>query len=92
MRMTRDAVPVNPGFDPNAPKRPVNLFLNEDLVRQVRATAGNLSAEVEALLAESLATRQRQAEARAEGLRRASLAWNRFAQEHDSFADEFSSL
>lgn len=92
MRMTRHATPMKPFFDQDAPKRPVNLFLNEDLVRQVRETTGNLSAEVEALLAESLATRQRQAEERAEGLRRASLAWNRFAHEHGSFADEFSSL
>ena len=92
MRMTRDAVPVNPGFDPNAPKRPVNLFLNEDLVRQVRATAGNLSAEVEALLAESLASRQRQADARADGLRGARRGGPRCPREHDSFADEFSSL
>ena len=79
-------------YDPGAPKRPVNLFLNEDLVRKVRAETDSLSAEVEALLSESLAARHQQAEARAASLRRASAAWNAFTHEHGSFADEFSSL
>ncbi|MGO1893243.1 MAG: type II toxin-antitoxin system CcdA family antitoxin [Luteimonas sp.] len=90
--MTSGARPMRRYFDPGAPKRPVNLFLNEDLVRQVRSTTSSLSAEVETLLAESLAARRQQADAQARSLRRASAAWNAFAHEHGSFADEFSSL
>ena len=44
-----------PGYDAHAPKRPVNLSLNEDLVRQARTFTGNLSEQVEKRLAEYVA-------------------------------------
>lgn len=39
-------------YDKGAPKRPVNITLNEDFVRRVRELTNNLSKTVEALLAD----------------------------------------
>ncbi|MBX3694059.1 MAG: type II toxin-antitoxin system CcdA family antitoxin [Steroidobacteraceae bacterium] len=79
-------------YDHKARKRPVNLTLNEDLVARARGVTENLSGVVESLLADFLAreTEQRAAEARA--AMEAAIAWNRFADKHGSFADEFSTL
>lgn len=44
------------GYDPQAAKRPVNMSLNADLVRQARMLAPNLSETVERLLADFVAT------------------------------------
>lgn len=79
-------------YDVHAPKRPVNLSLNEDLVRRMREVTGNLSEQVERLLAEYLAaeqTRRQEAESR---LDRALDAWNEFGAEGPSFADANSTL
>lgn len=73
-------------------KRPVNLFLNEDLVMQARVMTDNLSAEVETLLAGYVLQRQQQSDTEAERLRRSAAAWNLYTQKHGSFADEFSTL
>lgn len=51
------------GYDRTAPKRPVNLNLNTDLIEQCRSSVANFSAPVEALLAADLAQRQAHAEA-----------------------------
>ena len=53
-------------YDANAPKRPVNLSLNSDLVARARGMTGNLSEVVEGLLAEFLAEQQTEKHARAE--------------------------
>ena len=79
-------------YDPNAPKRPVNLSLNEALVAQARQMTGNLSAEVESMLADFVQRQKQLREAEAQRLKRAATAWNRFAEKHGSFADEFSTL
>lgn len=79
-------------FDIEAPKRPVNLFLNADLVAQARAMTDNLSAEVEALLAAHVQQRSQQRDLEAESLRQSAVAWNVYASKHGSFADEFSTL
>jgi antitoxin CcdA len=39
------------GYDIAAPKRPVNMTLNEDLIRRARGITSNLSETVETLLA-----------------------------------------
>lgn len=79
-------------YNPTAPKRPVNLSLNEDLVRKVREVAGNLSERVEILLAGFLeAEQQKRAEADT-ALAEALAGWNAFADEHGSLADEHSTL
>ncbi len=79
-------------FDPVAPKRPVNLSLNAALVEQARALTGNLSAEVESLLADFVQQRLRERDAQAERLRCSATAWNAYTDRHGSFADEFSTL
>ena len=49
-------------YDSDAPKRPVNMTLNEDLVRCAREYASNLSEQVEKLLVEYVtAERKRRA-------------------------------
>ncbi|HRN60952.1 MAG TPA: type II toxin-antitoxin system CcdA family antitoxin [Luteimonas sp.] len=79
-------------YDVDAPKRPVNLSLNEDLVARARHMTGNLSAEVELLLAEFV---QRQTQLRQDEacrFKRSAAMWNTFADRHGAFADEFSTL
>ena len=79
-------------YNPRAAKRPVNLSLNEDLVQQVRQITGNLSAQVETLLAAFLeAEKLRQAEADTT-LAAALSAWNTFGEQVGSFAEEHSTL
>ena len=46
-------------YDETAPKRPTNLSVNSDLLRQARALGINLSATLEEALAERLHRRQR---------------------------------
>src|SRR4051812_42868981 len=77
-------------YDLTARKRPVNLSLNEDLVRRVRTLTGNLSEEVERLLAAHLeAELARRSES--EGtMARALEAWNDLDARVGSFADEHS--
>ena len=79
-------------YDTRAPKRPVNLSLNEDLVRAAREVTDNLSATVEHLLAAHLdAAWARRVEADGQ-LDRAIEAWSAFAEAHGSLSDEFSTL
>lgn len=75
-----------------ANKRPVNLTLNEDLVAQARAVTDNLSAVVEALLADYVAQELQRRAAAANVVRETVAVWNRFADEQGSFADEHSTL
>jgi antitoxin CcdA len=84
--------PVKTAYDTHAPKRPVNLSLNEDLVAQARRMTSNLSAEVESLLAEFVARQQRERDAHRENVKRGVDAWNKFMEKHGGWADEFSTL
>jgi antitoxin CcdA len=79
-------------YNAAAHKRPVNLTLNEDLVAQARAITDNLSAVVEALLANYIAAEQQRRAAEADVVRETVATWNRFADEQGSFADEHSTL
>lgn len=79
-------------YDANAPKRPVNMTLNEDLVRCAREYTTNLSEQVEKLLAEFvIAERKRRAEDDAR-LDAAISAWNDFDDKHGAFADEHADI
>jgi antitoxin CcdA len=80
------------GHDRQSVKRPVNLSLNQDLVREAKGLTPNLSDTVEALLTGFVeAERRRRAEADAQV---AALvdASNRFIATHGAFGDEFSTL
>jgi antitoxin CcdA len=81
---------VKPGFDPSARKRPVNLTLNEDLVRQVKGTTENLSAVVESLLAQHLGEQERERVERERLIEAAVRQWNDFGKRVGSIADEYS--
>lgn len=73
-------------------KRPVNLSLDGDLVDRARAITGNLSAEVESLLTDFVQRGEAERAAEIQRLRDSTAEWNAFAERHDSFADEFSTL
>ena len=79
-------------YDLDARKRPVNITLNEDLVNRVRRFTDNLSSVVESLLADFLADQARRRSREAESVKRTIATWNRFAEQHGSFADEHSTL
>ena len=83
---------MKPAYKTGAPKRPVNLTLNEDLVAQARSMTGNLSGVIEMLLAGFVAQEQQRRAADAELVRATVATWNQFADEHGSFADEHSTL
>jgi len=77
-------------YDETAPKRPTNLSVNSDLLRQARALGINLSATLEEALAERLHRRQRD-----EWLarHRAQIeAYNRRVDERGAFSDGLRSF
>jgi antitoxin CcdA len=79
---------MKPSYNVDAPKRVVNLTLNEDLLAHVREVTENLSTVVESLLAEYLSgERQRRA-----AVDSTVTMWNQFAVEAGSFADDHSTL
>ncbi len=83
---------MKPTYDRDARKRPVNLTLNEDLVNRARSIADNLSGVVESLLADYVARDQRERLAKSKAVDATVESWNKFAEEHGSFADEYSTL
>ncbi len=50
-----------PNFDPESPKKPTNVSLNQDLVRAAKAYGLNLSRIAENALAEAVRAKARQA-------------------------------
>jgi antitoxin CcdA len=83
---------MRPPYDVHAPKRPVNMTLNEDLVRCAREYATNLSDQVEKLLAEFVAAERRRRTEEDQRLDAAIAAWNAFDEAHGGFADEHADL
>lgn len=79
-------------YDAAAPKRPVNMTLNEDLVRCAREYTSNLSEQVEKLLAEFVVAERTRRMEQAGRLDTAIDAWNAFDEAHGAFADEHSDL
>jgi antitoxin CcdA len=75
-----------------AVKRAVNLSLNQDLVAEARIITDNFSEAVESLLADFVARERARRVAHAQALKEAIVAWNTFAEQHGSFADEHSTL
>ena len=79
-------------YDPNAPKCSVEMTLNEDLVRQARTWAPDLSAQVERLLAVYVAQCEQHQSSREARLDDAISAWNAFDADHGAFADDYIDL
>lgn len=50
---------MQPAYDPQAPKRPANLSVNEDLLNKAKEMGINLSATLEQALATALRDKQR---------------------------------
>jgi antitoxin CcdA len=73
-------------------KRPVNLLLNEETVRQARHFTDNLSATVDGLLATYVAQQDATRLSRRQLGDTVAEVWNRFHAEHGGFADEYSTL
>ena len=73
-------------YDQNAPKRPTNLTLNQDLVAKAKDLGGSLSERVERLLAMDVEAESRK---RADVLLDNSVACsNAFIARHGSVADD----
>jgi post-segregation antitoxin (ccd killing protein) len=92
MRMTFSGVIMKPALHPQPAKRPFNLLLNDSTVKQARSFTNNLSATVDALLADYVAKQNEQQLAKQNQGDAVAEAWNAFHAQHGSFADEFSTL
>ena len=79
-------------YDRNAPRRPVNLSLNGDLLAHARAATRNLSATVEELLAGFVHEDQVRRRAEDAQLDAVIDAMNAFHETHGFLSDAFSNL
>ena len=73
-------------------KRAVNLTLNEALVAQAKAYTSNLSATMEVLLTDFVASQQQAQRARQQLADTCAADWNALHAQVGSFADEHSTL
>lgn len=79
-------------YDRTAPRRPVNLSLNADLLAQVRQVTPNLSATVETLLGDYLHAAHEKREDEQRQLDGVIDAVNELHARHGFLSDEFSTL
>jgi len=80
------------GYDPTAPRRPVNLNMNSDLVERCRTGVNNFSAYVEGLLAADLAQRDAHMASEKAGTERAIDAFSALYQRDGSLSEEMQDL
>ena len=97
MRMNLDGILKMSNPAPTTPtattrKRAVNLTLNENLVAQAKTYTSNLSATMEILLADYVATQQQAGAARQQQADSCAADWNAVHEAIGSFADEHSTL
>ena len=88
---------ANASVEVAARKRPVNLTLNEDLVRQAKAMTNNLSGVVDRLLVEFVSKERRERLARSEAVEQTVALWNQFNADQfksikSAFSDDYSTL
>ncbi|NHN89493.1 type II toxin-antitoxin system CcdA family antitoxin [Acetobacter conturbans] len=79
-------------YDRSAPRRPVNLSLNTDLLAQIREVTPNLSATVETLLGDYLQSARQRREDEQRKLDGVIDAVNDLHARHGFLSDEFSTL
>lgn len=79
-------------YDRNAPRRPVNLSINEDLIARAKRSTKNLSATVEELLAGYVQQEEARRRAADEELDQVISALNDFHSRNGFLSDEFSTL
>jgi antitoxin CcdA len=80
------------GYDRAAPRRPVNMTLNADLIRRVRGMTSNLSETVETLLAAFVDDAEAKTADRERQIAAHIAANDAFVAKYGSLADEFSNL
>lgn len=76
----------------SALKKPVNLSLNDELVRESRAYCGNLSAKVEEMLQAYVAAERLARDAHRQQVQQAVGHWNVLHDAAGSYADGDSTL
>lgn len=76
-------------FDTQAPKKPVNLSVNSDLLAKARELNINLSAALEEALTKQLKQKQRELWRKQNA--KAIKAYNRFVEKQGVFSDELRS-
>ena len=79
-------------YGQTAPKRPVNMTLNEDVVRQARGLTSNLSDTVEILLAHFIEGSDAKAAEQSRHIAAHIVASEAFVREHGALADAFNEL
>lgn len=80
------------GYDRAAPRRPVNLNINSDLVERCRTEVDNLSAHVERLLVADLERREANAAAERVAKERAIDAFAELYGRDGSLSEELQDL
>ncbi len=88
----RVSAPEIGGYDRSAPRRAVNLSLNEDLLARVKTLTNNVSRTVEDLLAGFVQDEEARQRAADEKVDEVVSALNAFHERHGFLSDEFSSL
>jgi antitoxin CcdA len=73
-------------------KRPVNLTLGEDLVKEAKSVTDNLSGIVESLLTDFVAKERARRSEIVDEARATAALWNDFVERNGSFADDHSTL
>lgn len=80
------------GYSRPASKRPTNITLDEDLVRQARLLTPNLSSTVEGLLREFVTREQARRAAEDVAVAEVIDGFNAYHAQHGLLSDEFSAL
>jgi len=79
-------------YIPRGPKKPVNMTLSEDLVREVRQLTRNLSETVETLLADYVEAERRKRADREQRIDESIRLIQAHQEEFGLWGEEFSSL
>ena len=79
-------------YVPRGPKRPVNMTLSEDLVREARQLTRNLSETVEQLLAAFIEEERKRREDKERRIDATIQALNEHEAQHGVWGEEYSTL
>ena len=79
------------GYDRTAPKRAINVSLNDDPVRQALAYTDNLGGTIEDLLGDFV-VREQERESADDAAHRIIDGFNAFHRQHGLISDDFSTL
>lgn len=79
-------------YVPRGPKKPVNMTLSEDLVREARRLTKNLSETVETLLVEHVAAEMRKREHMERRIDETIRALNEHEAEYGTWGEEYTTL